>query len=108
MADYLDTVAPESPKTTDEAFNKPEVVDNKIQGIGDTMESVSDRARFVDDVQDSAQEIKAGVLDGAQIFRNVIYTITERFIGLGTENICLSIAKFNNEDRLSSRYAFFG
>lgn len=65
MADYFDTMAPESLKTADEAFNKPEVVDSKIQGIGDTTERVSDRARIV---EDSAQEI---VIDGVQIFRTM-------------------------------------
>ena len=76
MADYLDAMAPESLKTTNEAVNKPEVVDNKMQGIGDAAESVSegdaaesvpDRETIVDDVQDSTQEIEARVIDGAQI-----------------------------------------
>jgi hypothetical protein len=67
MADYLDAMAPESLRTANEVINKPEVVDNKTHGIGDTTESVSDRASIVDDVQDSTQEIEARVVDGAQI-----------------------------------------
>lgn len=67
MADYLDARVPESLKTTNEDVNKPEVVDNKVQGIVDAAEGVSDRETIVDDVQDSTQEIEARVIDGAQI-----------------------------------------
>jgi hypothetical protein len=73
MADYLDVMTPESRKATDEAINKLEAVDNKIQGICDTMESVSDRARVVNDGQDSAQGVEARVTNGTHmIFRNII------------------------------------
>ena len=67
MADYLDIMTPESQKATDEAINKLDVVDNKIQDICDTMESVSDRARVVNDGQDSAQRIEARVTNGNHI-----------------------------------------
>ena len=111
MADYLDVMSPESRKATDEAINrdKLEIVDNKIQDICDTMESVSDRARVVNHGQDPAQGIEARVVNGTHlIFRNVIYTITEHFVCLGTENIFLSIAsKFNDADRSSSHYYTF-
>ena len=109
MADYLDIMTPESQKATDEAINKLDVVDNKIQDICDTMGSVSDRARVVNDGQDSAQRIEARVTNGNHmIFRNIICTITEHFICLGAENIFLSIAsKFNDADRSSSCYHTF-
>jgi hypothetical protein len=67
MADYLDAIAPESLQVTNEAVNIPEVVDDTVQGIVDAAESVSDRETIVDDVQDSAQEIEARAIDGAQI-----------------------------------------
>jgi hypothetical protein len=50
--------------------------DNKTQSTRDTLEGVSDRERNVDNVLSPVKEIEAGDVDGAQIIRNQLPTLT--------------------------------
>jgi hypothetical protein len=77
LANDRDTMAMESLKTINEADNKTDVIDNKAQCTRDTLEGVSERERNVDNVLSPVKEIgEAGGVDGAQIIRNQLPTLT--------------------------------
>lgn len=58
-----------SPKISDDANNKVELVDNNTQGTCDTMESVSDRlgAKSADKAQGPVNEIQVSGVDGISV-----------------------------------------
>jgi hypothetical protein len=67
----------ESPKISDEADNKIELVDNlnNMQGTCNTMEGVSDRTKGDDKVRGSVIEIQFGGVDGTQAIHNNSSTV---------------------------------
>jgi hypothetical protein len=70
MVNDPDVMAAESPKISDEADNKIELIDNNTQGTYDTMGCASDRAKSANKVQAPVNEIQVGGVDGAQAIHN--------------------------------------
>jgi len=79
MVDDLDAMTSESLKIGTRQLL--EVVDNKMPGIRNTLESVSDRAWNVENVQSPLQDIEARGIDGAQSHSQfIIHATPGRFI----------------------------
>ena len=70
MANDPDAMAAESPKTTNEADNKIEIVNNKTRARSNTLQGVWDRARNIDNVEGPVMGIEASRVDGAQVIPN--------------------------------------
>jgi len=72
MATDPDAIHAETLKTTNEADNKMEYVDNMTQrSMRDTLEGASDGAGNADNVQDLIKETEVRGVKGAHIIRNL-------------------------------------
>ena len=76
MANDLDAMASGSLKISNEVDNKFEVVDNKTQGMYDSMGGVSNRARGVEQVQVAVNEIEISGVDGTQAILDNLSTVS--------------------------------
>jgi hypothetical protein len=60
-------------KISGEAKNKAEIADNERQGIRDTLEGVSDRARIVDNILIPGSKIEVSEVDGMRPTSSIIH-----------------------------------
>ena len=93
-------IAAESLKISKKSNNKIEhqVVGNKTQGIHETLERVSDMARYVDRAQGHVNEIEVSGIDGTQPIPSNVSTVSLS-IYLGAEDIHQLISSNRHDPR---------